>query len=255
MLDSLYIAATGMESQQSYLNVIANNLSNINTNGYKKESVYFQDIMNKETLATLQKGLSSTQGNGASIGKILKEFSVGDLKQTGRSMDLAIQGNGFFEVYLPDGSLAYTRDGNLHLSAEGNLVSRENNEFSPTIQVPSGANQLSIRADGTVTAILSDGDDPVEIGRIELASFANASGLQAIGGNLYIPSEQSGDAYYAIPGEKDTGSLIQGFLESSNVNLVEELTNMVFAQRAYEINSKVIQASDEMLGIINNLRR
>jgi len=255
MLDSLYIAATGMDSQQTYINVIANNLSNINTSGFKKETVSFQDIMNQQLHGNLANPGIQTFGNGSIVGKVSKEFSVGDIKKTDRSLDVAIQGNGFFEIYQDDGTLAYTRDGSFHISAQGTLVTRDNNELSTSIQIPQAARSLTIGADGTVSAVLDNGEDPVEIGRVELASFTNPSGLMAVGGNLYVPTDNSGDAYYAAPGEKDAGKLLQGYLESSNVNLVEELTNMVFAQRAYEINSKVIQASDEMLGIINNIRR
>ena len=259
MTDSLYIAASGMHAQQTNLDVIANNLANINTMGFKKSRVDFEDLMYREIARA--NGLVGDQSNrnpagvGTGIASTSKVFTVGDVKKTERNLDVMVQGNGFFEVLMPDGEYGYTRNGSFQVDKDGMLVTPDGYVLSSMIQLPDNMEDIVINTDGTVKVKVVGEDQLSEIGKIELAKFVNSAGLQPIGDNTYLPSEQSGNAIYTTPGEDGVGMLTQGFLETSNVKMVEELTNMVLAQRAYEINSKVIQASDEMLGIINNLRR
>lgn len=257
MIESLHIAATGMESQQTNLDVVANNLANINTTGFKKSRVNFEDLMYRELVAnqSLQNGSNKTLGLGAAVTKTEKIFSAGDLKQTNRDLDLAIRGKGLFEVLLPDGSTVYSRTGSFQVNQDGMIVNGDGNPLSGLVQIPKDAEQLVIQSDGLVLAKVPGEEELIEVGQIELANFVNHAGLKAIGSNMYATTEESGDAIMVKPGEDGVGQIAQGFLESSNVKLVEELTNMILAQRAYEINSKVIQASDDILGIINNMRR
>jgi len=259
MMNSLHIAATGMHSQQHTIDVIANNLANMNTSGYKKTRVGFEDLMysqiarNNGLLGAT--GTSMRLGMGAGVASSNKVFIEGDIRTTDNPLDMAIRGDGFFEVLLPDGSQAYTRTGTFQIDAEQMLVTSDGYLVNPMISVPSDTEELLVGADGTVLARLAGDDEPTQIGQIELARFVNASGLDPIGDNLYRPSHLSGDAIYAMPGEEGAGLVAQGFIETSNVQLVEELTQLMLAQRAYEVNSKVIQAADQLLGIINNLRR
>jgi len=257
MSDALYISATGLRAQEEQIDVIANNLSNVNTPGFKKSRVSFEDLMYKN-IGSSELGIPDATGKlglGANVASVVKDFGVGDMKKTDRALDLGIRGDGFFEVSMPDGSLAYTRTGSFRINNEGVLVNNSGYPLSPMIQVPPDAEDLLIKADGTVAAKMPGEDSPVELGQLELAGFVNASGLNAIGDNLYKPTNESGDALYSTPGENGSGLVAQGFLEASNVKLVEELTNLMLAQRAYEINSKVIQAADELMSITNNLRR
>ncbi|MGD8641251.1 MAG: flagellar basal-body rod protein FlgG [Gammaproteobacteria bacterium] len=259
MSESLYIAASGMHAQQLNIDVIANNLANVNTTAFKKSRVQFEDLMYREI--TKANGLvgdeqnSHAVGVGTGVSNTSKEFSMGEIKQTQRPLDLAINGNGFYEVVLPDGSYGYTRSGSFHVDSDGYLASNDGYIVSPLVQIPADTEQVLINPDGTVKVQVSGEDELIETGRIELAKFVNPAGLNPMGDNLYIPTQQSGDALYSVPGRDGTGVVAQGFLESSNVTLVEELTNLILAQRAYEINSKVVQASDEMMSIVNNLRR
>lgn len=257
MSDALYISATGMYAQQQQIDVIANNLSNVNTPAFKKSRVVFEDLMyrNQPTANITSIDDSNKTGVGAAVSSTNKVFSQGDIKQTDRDLDLAIRGEGFFEVLLPDGSYGYTRTGTFRVNNDGILVSDDGHQINPHIQIPSDAEQVIFNADGTVMAKLPGEDSVMEIGSLELASFVNASGLNALGNNLYTPTAESGDVFYNRPGENGAGLIAQGYLESSNVKLVEELTNLMLAQRAYEINSKVIQAIDETMNITNNLRR
>ncbi|HHJ13917.1 MAG TPA: flagellar basal-body rod protein FlgG [Gammaproteobacteria bacterium] len=259
MIESLNIGASGMHAQQLHIDVIANNLANSNTMGYKKSRVEFEDLMYREMVRAggliASPALERPMGTGAAIASTNKIFTTGDVKKTERSLDVAIQGDGFFEVLLPDNSYAYTRSGALQIDPDGYLTTADGYQLSGLIQVPGDTEELLIGRDGRVLAQVSGDSELVELGTIELARFVSAAGLTPLGDNLYIPTDNSGDALYAIPGEDGAGTLNQGFLEASNVNLVEELTNLILAQRAYEINSKVVQASDDLLGIINNLRR
>lgn len=259
MLDSFYIAAAGMNAQQTQVDVISNNLANVNTSGFKKSKVDFEDLMYRELRGA--QGLLGSQdmnlpvGAGTAISSVAKVFTQGEIKNTERPLDVAVEGQGFFEVVLPDGTLAYTRTGNFLVDREGMLVNSDGYPLSAMIQVPSDMENLLIQSDGVVSAKVIGVDEPIEIGRLQLANFVNPTGLTPAGDNLYAPSHQSGDAFYSDPGQDGAGMLAQGFLEGSNVNLVEELTNLILAQRAYEMNAKAIQAADDMLSIVNNMRR
>lgn len=259
MLDAFHISATGMHVQQTQVDVIANNLSNVNTAGYKKSKVDFQDLMYRELNAVRgllrSPDLQNPLGLGSTVSSINKIFSQGDIRATENELDIAIQGAGFLEVTLPDGSYAYTRTGDLKVDRDGMLVNSDGHLLSPSIQVPVDMQSIAIQSNGRVFAQVAGDNEPIEIGRIELANFINPGGLTPQGDNLYLASQDSGDVFYGDPNDEGFGALAQGFLEGSNVNLVEELSNLVLAQRGYEMNSKVIQAADEMLGIATNLRR
>ena len=261
MLEAFHIAAAGMNAQQTQVDVISNNLANVNTTGFKKSKVDFEDLMYRQLqsasgpLGAVGGEQTNPVGMGTSISAIAKVFTQGEVKNTERPLDLAIEGAGFLEVLLPDGTYAYTRTGNLQIDRDGMIINSDGYLLSPSVQVPSDTESLLFKPDGMVMAKVVGEDDPIEIGQLQLANFINAAGLTPVGDNLYIPSHQSGDAFYSTPGEDGTGLLAQGFLEGSNVNLVEELTNLILAQRGYELNSKAIQAADDMLGIVNNMRR
>jgi flagellar basal-body rod protein FlgG len=260
MNDSLYIAATGMHMQQMNVDTIANNLANINTPGFKKARVNFLDLVYRETgqgsyADGNQQIAGMAQGSGVGIFGVSKVFTNGELKKTDLPLDLAIRGDGFFEVTMPDGQQAYTRGGSLIVNKDGFLSTPDGNPLKPGIHVALDTKSIAISPDGTVTTQSNDKTAPIEIGRIELANFADATGLMAMGENLYKPSEKSGDAIYSKPGQDGTGLVAQGFVEASNVQLIDEMVNLMVAQRAYEMSVKVIQASDEMLGMSNNLRR
>jgi flagellar basal-body rod protein FlgG len=260
MIESLQIAATGMNSQQALVDVIANNLANINTTAFKKSRVEFADLM----YATPAAGgpeidLLANQapfGVGSAVAGVSKVFTEGQLKKTEAPLDLGIRGIGFFEVVMPDGSFGYTRTGSFRVNQDGVLSTAEGYPLSPLIEVPPDSKNLVVKADGTVTVELPNDEGVSEIGRIELSSFVSPSGLRPLGNNLYLPTTKSGEALRGKPTEDPTvGELAQGFLEASNVDMVQELTNLLLGQRAYEMNSRVVQASDEMLRIVNDLRR
>jgi flagellar basal-body rod protein FlgG len=257
---SLYAAATGMEAQQLNLNTIANNLANVNTPGFKRSKIEFQDLLYQRPRNSgadagggnvVPTGVEV--GNGSRVAATSKIFTQGQLTQTGNSFDIAIQGDGFFEVQRPDGTLAYTRDGSFKLSPQGVVVTNDGlpvlGGFQP---VPIGTTAISMSENGTVTY---DGPNGAQSFRITLSRFANPSGLRSLGGNLYQESVASGAPETGAPSEAGFGSLKQGYIETSNVNIVEEMVNLIVAQRAYEINSKSIQTSDEMLQNIANMKR
>lgn len=259
MLDSLYIGATGMHAQQMNIDAISNNLANVNTNGFKKSRVDFEDLMYR-SVASSNDLIGSADntfrfGTGAAVSGTSKVFTAGDLKKTGGPLDFAIRGQGFFEVVLPTGDFAYTRSGALEVNRDGMLATSDGNRLSASIQVPPDATSLTIDADGRVQANVTGESKPVEIGQLEIANFTNPEGMTPLGDNLYTATQKSGDAIRGTPGDNGLGTIAQGFLETSNVNLVDEMINLVLAQRAYEINSKVVQASDEMMSITNNLYR
>lgn len=258
MLDSLYIAATGMHAQQLNVDAISNNLANVSTPGFKRARVNFEDLVYRQLpMASRRTEGESTArlGAGVAIGSAVQSFAAGDMKKTDQPFDLAIRGAGFFEVLLPDGSSAYTRAGALQLDRDGHLVTAQGHLLNPQVQLPPDAVNINVDAAGVVRGTLPDEPQPVELGQIELAAFVNPGGLRPLGDNLYAPTEASGDAMSGKPGERGLGNIAQGFVEQSNVKLVEEFVNLVIAQRAYEASSKAIQASDEMLGIVNALRR
>jgi flagellar basal-body rod protein FlgG len=258
MLDSLYIAATGMHAQQLNVDTISNNLANVNTNGYKRARVSFEDTLYRELVRgapLLGAGTGARFGAGVAVAETAKMFSDGDLKKTDGPLDVAIRGAGFFEVLMPDGSRAYTRSGTLRVNQDGLLATGEGNVVLPAMQVPGDATEIAIDAAGSVTARVPGESSPVEVGRFDVARFVNPAGLNPVGGNLYVPTQKSGDALPGKPGDEGYGSLAQGFLESSNVKLVEEMIGLVVAQRAFEVNARAVQASDELLSLINNLRK
>lgn len=257
---SLFTAATGMEAQQLRIDTIANNLANVNTTGFKKARADFEDLF-YETLkapgATASDGselpVGAQVGHGVKLGAITRVHSQGDRVSTGRDLDLAIDGDGYFQIESVTGETLYTRDGSFQLSRDGNLVTRQGQLVVPGVQVPTDTQQITILPDGSVSGLAAGATAPTLLGRIEIARFANPAGLRMLGGNLYAPSDGSGDAEVGAPNQQGFGAIAQGFLESSNVNMAEELVRMILAQRAFEVNSRVISASDEMLQRAANL--
>ncbi|GAB2842810.1 flagellar basal-body rod protein FlgG [Pseudoduganella ginsengisoli] len=255
MNESLYIAATGMQAQQLSIDATANNLANVSTAGFKKGRVNFQEMMHVEPAAA-GTGKPAPLGLGISVGGIARDFAPGPLTQTGAAMDLAIDGNGFLEVVLADGSRGYSRGGTLQVSKDGYLADAGGHVLRPAIAMPAGADQLQISADGKVSVRMAGQDSRrLELGQLELAHFANPGALQQVAGGVYVPGEGSGDAVYGKAGVQGLGRFAQGALENSNVTLVDEMVTLMVAQRAYEMGSKVIQASDELMSMTNNLRR
>lgn len=262
MMRSLWTAGSGMVGQQFNIDTIANNLANVNTTGFKKSRVDFQDLLYQTVRYA---GSPVTQGaqvpTGIQIGHGVRPvatqrlFQQGTFKQTDNPLDIVIEGEGFFQVLLPDGTVAYTRDGAFKKDGEGRLVTSDGFTLEPEIYVPENTVRVTVGADGTVSAITSTDREPLEIGRIEIASFVNPAGLQSYGRNLFLATAASGPPVIGTPGLDGFGALAQGYLEMSNVSVVEEMVNIIAAQRAYEFNSKAIQASDEMLQTANNLRR
>jgi len=257
MTDALYVGATGMRAQQTQVDTIANNLANVNTTGFRRETVNFSSVM-----ASLQSGATDPLGSAVranlesrgagALASLQLSTNGGELKQTQQPLDVAIEGSGFFEVLMPDGTPAYTRAGAFALNSDGMLATASGLPLSARIALPPDASNLRISRDGVVMANLPDRSD-VELGNIELAAFANPAGLQAIGDNLYRPTEASGQMQLGAPAAAGNGGLRQGYLESSNVQLVDELVALMVAQRSFEMNSKVVQAADQMLGITNAL--
>lgn len=262
MIRSLFIAATGMEAQKINIDVIANNLANTNTAGYKKSRADFQELMYQELTSP---GATSAAGSqlpsGIQIGlgvrpvAVQKVFQQGDLVKTGNPLDLAIEGDGFFQIIKPDGEIAYTRAGTFKLDSEGRIVNSEGYALEPEITIPADAIQITIGSDGKVSVIQPGSNVPNEVGQIEIAKFPNPGGLKSIGRNLFVETLSSGAPTTSIPGSDGLGSIQQGFIELSNVNIVEEMIQMIASQRAYELNSKAVQAADEMLQVTNNMRR
>jgi len=260
MNDALYIAATGMNMEQMNVDTIANNLANINTPGFKKGRVNFQDlvyrtVMQASNLGETQESVGPNYGRGVGLSSLSRLFTSGELKKTDNPLDVAIRGSGFFEVTMPDGSPAYSRGGSLHVNKDGFLATTEGNPLKPNIYIGSDAKEVVIDASGRVMIRGSSQETATEVGHIELVNFADASGLIALGDNQYQSSALSGEAIYGKPGEDSLGTIVQGSIESSNVKMIDEMVNLMVAQRAYEMNVKVIQASDEMLAMSNNLRR
>jgi flagellar basal-body rod protein FlgG len=260
MLRALYSASAGMQSQQMNLDVIANNLANVNTTGFKKSKIEFQDLLYTSTRAAgadlgggNQVPTGVQVGHGSRAVATSRVFSAGELTQTGERLDVAIQGDGFFEVQMPDGSKAYTRDGALKTGPDGRITTSDGLPVQGGFQpIPAGTTSVTISADGNVSLA---GPNGAQSFRVQLVRFANPSGLDPMGRNLYKETAASGTAEMGNAGENGFGELAQGFLEMSNVKVVEEMVNLIMAQRAYEVNSKAVQASDEMMQQSNNLRR
>ncbi len=259
MTSPLWIAKTGLEAQQLRMAVISNNLANVNTTGFKRSRAVFQDLLYQNVR---QVGAQSSQNtelpSGLSLGTGVKAvatekiYTQGNLVNTGKSLDLAIQGRGFFQILQPDGTVAYTRNGEFQIDDQGQVVTASGHPLQPAITVPQNTISLTIGADGTVSALVAGSATPTQVGSIQLADFINPAGLQPIGNNLLVETAASGAPQTGTPGLNGLGSVEQGMLESSNVNVVEELVNMIETQRAYEMNSKAIATADEMLRYVNN---
>lgn len=262
MIRALYTAATGMEAQQLNMDVIANNLANVNTSGFKRSRVGFQDLLYQNirtTGSTQAQGMQVPTGIQVGLGTrtagTQKVLGQGDAQQTGNQFDMMIEGDGFFQVLLPSGDLGFTRDGSFTVDSDGRIVTMDGYTLEPNITVPAEAKEVTIGQDGTVTAKIDGQADPEQLGQIDIVKFVNPAGLQSIGRNIMLATAASGEPTTGTPGTDGLGTIAQGFLEMSNVKVVEEMVNMILAQRAYEVNSKSIQSSDEMLNIANNLRR
>lgn len=259
MMRSLSIAKTGLEAQQTQLDAITHNLANTATNGYKRSRAVFEDLLYQNQR---QPGAQSSQdtlyptgmmiGTGVRTVATEKLFSQGSMTQTDNPLDIGIDGKGFLQVLMPDGSLAYTRDGELQVDNQGLLVNSSGYAIQPNITIPLEAQSITIGTDGTVSVRLPGATATTVVGNIQLVDFINPAGLQPMGGNLYIESNASGTAQTGTPGQNGMGTVVQGYVEGSNVNVVEELVSMIETQRAYEMNSKAISTSDQMLQFVNN---
>jgi flagellar basal-body rod protein FlgG, Gram-negative bacteria len=262
MIRALWTAGTGMRVQQVNLDVIANNIANVNTNGFKRSRADFQDLM-YQTLRL--QGVRSEGGNqvptgiqighGAMLAAVQKVFLQGDYQETQSELDIAIEGTGFFQVTLPNGDKAYTRAGSFKRDSEGKVVTSDGYLLDPNISVPQGTLKVSVEGDGTVSATVQGQSKPQTLGTIQLASFPNPSGLKAMGKSLFLETDASGTPTTGKPGDSGMGTLLQGYLEMSNVNVMQEMISLIVGQRAYEVNSKAVQAADEMLQMANNVKR
>lgn len=258
-MKSLNVAATGMQAQQTQVDVISHNLANMSTTGYKRQRAEFQDLIYQDLrrVGTNSSDAGTVVPTGVQLGLGVKTAAVsrshaqGTMTSTDNPLDVAIQGRGFLRVELPNGDFAYTRNGQFQLSPEGEIVTIDGYLVSPNIAVPEEAVSISINPQGQVQAIVDGQVEPVDLGQFDMVTFINPAGLKATGDNLYLETEASGDAIVGVPAEEGFGTLLQGFLEASNVNPITEITNMIVAQRAYEMNSKMITASDEMLQALN----
>ena len=262
MLRALYTAATGMQAQQINIDTIANNIANVNTTGFKQGRAEFQDLLYQNIRPAGTASSSSTEypvglqlGLGTRPVATDRIYRQGDFRQTDNPLDLVIEGKGFFQVRTPSGELAYTRDGSFHLSQTGAVVTADGNPLEPQITIPADAQEIVIGSDGTVSVTQPGQAQAQQVGSLQIANFQNPSGLNGIGRNLFLPTASSGTATAGAPGENGLGRLNQGFLEQSNVNVVEEMVNMIVAQRAYEVNSRAVRVADDMLSQINNLVR
>lgn len=260
MIRSLWIAKTGLDAQQLQLDTISHNLANVSTNGYKRSHAVFEDLLYQNLR---QAGAQETQQNqlptGLQVGTGVRPvatarlFTQGNLQQTGNVFDMAIEGNGFFSLQLPDGNIAYTRDGSFRVDATGQLVTSNGMPMSPPIAIPPNAVSVTIGADGVVSVMQAGQPNPVQVGQVQLATFVNPAGLDPKGQNLFLETAASGAPTVGMPGNNGIGLINQGYVETSNVNVVEELVAMIQTQRAYEINSKSIQTSDQMLARLAQL--
>lgn len=261
-MKSLHTAATGMAAQQLNVEVISNNIANMRTTAYKRQRAEFQDLLYQN----LKRQGSSTSANGGTVpsgiqvgvgvktGATYRIMSQGALSFTEKKLDVAIRGEGFFQVEMPNGQTSYTRDGTFERDAEGNMVTLDGYQIIPNIVIPENARDIAIAKDGTVEVFLDDDAEAVNVGQITLARFANKAGLEAIGDNLYLETPSSGTANIVVAASAGTGSILQNFVEQSNVNAVTEISELITAQRAYEMNSKVITVSDEMMSITARLK-
>ncbi|HTZ18883.1 MAG TPA: flagellar basal-body rod protein FlgG [Dissulfurispiraceae bacterium] len=261
MIRALFSAASGMSAQQMNVDVISNNIANVNTVGFKRSRPDFQDLV-YQTMSTA--GASSSQstviptgmqlGLGVKPVAIQKLHSQGDFQSTGNSLDMVIEGDGFFQVTLPDGTINYTRSGAFKLDKDGKIVNSDGYPLEPSVTIPANTTSITVGTDGTVSVMQAGSTSAVQVGTIEIANFMNPGGLQANGKNLFVNTDASGDATTGAPGIDGRGTIQQGFLEMSNVNIVEELANLIIAQRAFEMNSKAVQTADQMLQNINAMK-
>lgn len=254
MMRSLWISKSGMDAQQTQLDHVSHNLANSSTNGYKSSHAVFEDLMYQSLRQTGSNSSEQTQlptglqvGLGVRPVATSRQFTQGTLQQTGNTLDVAVNGDGFFQIQMPDGTTGYTRDGSFKLDGQGQLVTNNGYTVQPGIIVPNNAVSVTVAADGVVSAKVAGQTEPATLGQIQLAHFINPAGLDPKGGNIFMESVSSGQPQVTNPGSESTGTLSQGFVEASNVNVVEELVTMIQTQRAYELNSKAIQTSDQML--------
>ncbi|MGE3512294.1 MAG: flagellar basal-body rod protein FlgG [Vicinamibacterales bacterium] len=262
MIRALYTAASGMSAQQSNMDNVAHNLANVNTAGFKKSRMEFEDLVYQElrvagapTSASGEAPVGLEFGLGTRPVGTARDFTTGNFRLTNGPLDLAIEGSGFFQVNMPDGTIGYTRAGAFHRDSQGLMVTAEGYPIEPQISIPAEATSISISREGIVSATVAGQDAAQQLGTIELANFQNAAGLRPIGGNLFAVTTASGEPASGVPGTEARGTLLQGSLEDSNVSVVEEMVAMILGQRAYEANSKVLRAADEMLSTVNNLVR
>jgi flagellar basal-body rod protein FlgG len=262
MIRALWTAGTGMNVQQVNLDVISNNIANVNTTGFKKSRADFQDLMYQTLRLQGAKNETGNQvptgiqiGHGAMLAAVQKVFMQGDFQETQNELDIAVEGSGFLQITLPNSEKAYTRAGAFKRDSEGKIVTSDGYNIEPAVTVPTTALKVSVSSDGTVAAQVQGQSALQQVGKIELAHFPNPSGLKAIGKTLFQETEASGSPVLGKPGENGMGTLLQGFLEMSNVNIMQEMIALIIGQRAYEVNSKAIQAADEMLQQANNVRR
>jgi flagellar basal-body rod protein FlgG len=260
MMNALWVARTGLDAQQTQLDVISNNLANTSTNGFKRARTIFEDLLYQNLRQPgAQSSQSSTIPTGLQIGTGVRPVateriqSQGNLQQTTNTNDLAIQGAGFFQVLMPDGTTAYTRDGSFQKDSQGQLVTSSGYPLQPTITIPSDALSVTVAKDGTVSVTQPGSTASTQIGAIQLATFVNPAGLQSLGENLFVETTASGTATASTPGTNGSGTVNQGYVETSNVNTAEELVNLIQTQRAYEFNSRIVQTADAMLGKLSSL--
>ena len=262
MIRSLWISASGMEAQTLNIDVISNNLANVNTNGFKRSRADFQDLLYQSLRPPGAPSSMGTQvptgielGQGTRPVAVQKIFTQGDFQKTDGELDMVIEGDGFFQIMKPNGDQAYTRAGSFKADSQGRIVTSDGFVMTPEITIPSDAEKINIGSDGIVSVRLAGQQIFTELGNIELVNFANPSGLSSIGRNLYMQTDASGDPIGGTPGQEGLGTITQGYLEISNVSVVEEMVNMIVAQRAYEVNSKTMQTADEMMRMANNVKR
>ncbi len=260
MISSLWIAKTGLDAQQTNMDVIANNLANVSTNGFKRQRAVFEDLLYQTVRQPgAQSSEQTTLPSGLQIGTGVRPVaterlhSQGNLTQTNNSKDVAINGQGFFQVMMPDGTAAYTRDGSFQMDANGQLTTASGFQIQPAITLPANSLKLTIARDGVVSATVPGQTLPVQVGQLSLTTFVNDAGLESVGENLYVETQSSGAPNDTTPGLNGSGLLSQGYVETSNVNVAEELVNMIQVQRAYEINSKAVSTTDQMLQKLSQL--
>lgn len=262
MIRALWTAASGMQAQQLNIDVVAHNLANVNTAGFKKSRADFEDLIYQTIKSPGAPSTTTTQiptgiqvGLGAKPASVTKIFTEGNINQTGNELDIAIEGRGFFQIQQPDGTTAYSRAGTFKKDSQGRVVTSDGYPMLPEIVIPSNATRITVGNDGTVSVMQPGQNAPTTVGNMVLATFSNPSGLSSIGKNLYVESDASGTPTTGTPGQDGIGNVSQGYLEMSNVSVMEEMVNMIIGQRAYEVNSKAVQTADEMLQLANNLRR